>query len=445
MVACVHASTMAPTVKSFDYLPIIFSMNGIRPEPRTALIARGEVSWEDQFGFAHHAPARIEDRSVSGVCIRVKEPIGVGSTVNIKWRWDGFSGITKYCREDQGEYVIGIQRFTKDLQLSAPRLDPWRELTTSTVAQRPTVENKIAPNDQEDSRKENAKPSPKPENVPVISTAPPPTAVPEKVIGRRTEYKYSSHKSQSKEAGAPRSAKSQTKQPSPEKRSTHMATKWLDTALGRQKQEAPNGNTNDTPVPGNHPPRETAHPENIHADAMGMGPVKSQGDLQSTEDIYRAAGIMNPRMGYSINKVVEMLSSEHIRGMPTDAKRAGILMALDAAGVSVDEVLSDARLRHDALDEYEAEQREHFEEYRARKIESNAQIQAEMDRISSQYQERIDRNLEEVTQEKATFTRWQTMKEQEAERMMEAVGLCSKSAASETSSSSALALREVDK
>jgi hypothetical protein len=87
-------------------------MGAIKPEPRTALLARGEVSWEGADGSAHHEPAQIEDKSRSGVCIRVKTPIGVGTKVSIKWRWDAFSGITKYCRQDQGEYIIGIQRST---------------------------------------------------------------------------------------------------------------------------------------------------------------------------------------------------------------------------------------------------------------------------------------------------------------------------------------------
>jgi transcriptional regulator with XRE-family HTH domain len=118
-------------------------------------------------------------------------------------------------------------------------------------------------------------------------------------------------------------------------------------------------------------------------------------------------------------------------------------MALDAAGVSMEEVLRDATLRQEALDQYENDQRKYFEEYWERKIESNAQIQAELDRVSAQYQDRIDRNLEEVTQEKAAFTRWQRQKEQEAERMTEAVGLCAKTAAAEPTGGAVLAIREV--
>jgi hypothetical protein len=55
------------------------------------------------------------------------------------------------------------------------------------------------------------------------------------------------------------------------------------------------------------------------------------------EDIYSAAGITNPRGGYSVNKVVDMLHSEHIRGLSTEMmKRAAVLMALDAAGVTIE-------------------------------------------------------------------------------------------------------------
>jgi len=60
-------------------------------------------------------------------------------------------------------------------------------------------------------------------------------------------------------------------------------------------------------------------------------------ELLSVEDIYSAAGITNPRGGYSVNKVVDMLHSEHIRGLSTEMmKRAAVLMALDAAGVTIE-------------------------------------------------------------------------------------------------------------
>lgn len=403
-------------------------MSGIRAEPRTAILARGEVSWEDQNGTTHDAPTRIEDRSPSGACIRVKVPISVGSTVRIKSQWEGFSGITRYCRKDQDEYLLGIQRFAKDMQSSALRTEPVREGPATRVAP-PKIDEVTNPGSE-------------PATAPVPS-APVLVGVAKIDLVEKSNSKEFSREPHDTAPDNSAGSAPQAKSPSPDKGRTQMSTKWLDAALGRQKQGAPNGNAHGASVPGSHPPEEATASEKIHGSAIDTGSSKSHGDLQTMEDIYRAAGIMNPRMGYSITKVVEMLNSEHIRGLPIEAKRAAVLMALDAAGVSIKEVLRDATLRQEALDKYENDQRKHFEDYWARKIESNTQIQAELDRVSAEFQERINRNLDEVKQEKSAFTRWQALKEQEAERMTEAIGLCSKSPDSEPTAGSVPALREV--
>lgn len=141
--------------------------------------------------------------------------------------------------------------------------------------------------------------------------------------------------------------------------------------------------------------------EKSNQNAGTNGFAKLHGDMRSMADIYRAAGIMSPRMGYSISKVVEMISSDHMRGLPNEAKRAAVFMALDAASVSVEEVLRDATLRQEALNEYEAAQRKSFEEYWALKVEGNAQIQAELDRFVAQ-------NLEYASS--ATWMKWRSKK-----------------------------------
>ena len=150
------------------------------------------------------------------------------------------------------------------------------------------------------------------------------------------------------------------------------------------------------------------------------------------DDIYRAAGILAPRMGYSIRKVADMLASDHLRGVSDEMKRASILMALDAAGISVDEVLRDAAMRQSAINSYESDQWEHFEEYWAAKSAENSHIQSELERITAQYQERIKRNLDEIAREKVIFATWQTMKQQEAQRIGEAAGICSTPSLEET-------------
>ena len=109
----------------------------------------------------------------------------------------------------------------------------------------------------------------------------------------------------------------QTPSPAKEfgKENTDMASKWLDTAFKRQKQEAPNGNSNGTHAPDHRAPLDMAAKASLRSDDGVNGRPRQQGDLPPMEDIYRAAGIMTPRMGYSITKVVEMINSDYMRGL----------------------------------------------------------------------------------------------------------------------------------
>jgi hypothetical protein len=154
-------------------------------------------------------------------------------------------------------------------------------------------------------------------------------------------------------------------------------------------------------------------------------------DLSSIEDIYRAAGIMNLRGGYSINKVVEMLHSAHIRDLSKEMKRSAILMALDSAGAAIGQLQNDAQARQEALDSHELQQRKLVEAEWARKAEEITQIQAELEGIEAHYTARIGRNIEGVEREKATFAAWVTLKQQECQSIADAVELCLKSPVSE--------------
>lgn len=149
-------------------------------------------------------------------------------------------------------------------------------------------------------------------------------------------------------------------------------------------------------------------------------------DLLSYDDIYHAAGIMSPRSGYGIHKVVEMLNSQRIRELSADIKRASVLMALDAAGTSVDDVLQDATRRQQALDSYEAAQRKQLEEFEAQKSRENAQTEAEMERIRAHYAQRIQNNRDRVTREKETLRNWQMAMQHESQRISEVIELCRK-------------------
>jgi len=75
-------------------------------------MARAEATWVDSAGTACRIQGMLEDKSLRGACVRFKEPIGVGSSVTIKWHREEFVGIVKYCRKVASDYVVGIERAT---------------------------------------------------------------------------------------------------------------------------------------------------------------------------------------------------------------------------------------------------------------------------------------------------------------------------------------------
>ena len=203
-----------------------------------------------------------------------------------------------------------------------------------------------------------------------------------------------------------------------------MQTKWFPLSSWRAQSapvERANGvPTEPRPAPEDSKEMTTATPAN----SGNKGSVTLDSNWLTFEEVYRSGGIKTPRLGYSICKIVEMLHNEHIRHLPTETKRASVLMALDAAAVPVDEVLQDASVRQRALNSYEAIQQKHLEEYEAHKAQENRAIQAEMDRVTAEYLERINRNLDEVAHAKGAFHKWQMKKQHEIQQIAEAAALC---------------------
>ena len=162
---------------------------------------------------------------------------------------------------------------------------------------------------------------------------------------------------------------------------------------------------------------------NSHATEAPSG---QRGDLLSYEDIYRAAGIMSPGSGYGIHKVVDMMNSERLRDLSQEVKRSSVLMALDAAGISVDDLLTDAKRRQNALNAYESGQRKQFEDFEARKAQENTRIEEEMEKIRAHYAQRVQANLDQVAKEKDALRNWQMAMPHESQRIAEVIELCGK-------------------
>jgi hypothetical protein len=395
-------------------------MSAAMPELRTPVMTMVEASWEDSNGVAQSASARMEDKSRGGACIRIKTPIGVGSKLSVQWRFDQFSGTARYCRSEGREYLVGIQRDTSRTPIAnhgVPTNVPPQKSVKSGDPPLSTVKNESLPKRQESKPNEMSAAGPRAEPALTPPTPAFATAMAGGGSGHETDTTETRRIPQREKFATPRRTVS-TSEPSPKKKEAGnerkpMGHKWLELGPWHSKQDALSvsgdkgeasreGNSSIGSENENRAPLETQPTEKAPVRSARQVP-NFQVELLSVEDIYRSAGIMNPRRGYSINKVVDMLNSEHIRGLSKEMKQAAVLMALDAAGIAIDQVQQDAKARQVVLDSYEAAQKEQVEAVWARKAEEVVQIQAELESVKAHHLARISRNLEGVAREKATF------------------------------------------
>jgi len=147
----------------------------------------------------------------------------------------------------------------------------------------------------------------------------------------------------------------------------------------------------------------------------------AEGPRGDVSVVYESAKIDPPSHGYTVLKVADMLQSEHIRALPPDVKRKSVLVALDAAGVKIEDIVEDAVRRDRALDTYERVLEKHLEEARARTAAETQQIEAEIARVMADLKGRIEAARRQVEQEEREFQAWRAVKHREEEIIAQAV------------------------
>ena len=165
--------------------------------------------------------------------------------------------------------------------------------------------------------------------------------------------------------------------------------------------------------------REVQSPASAPGPVTGVPPV-----LESFDDIYTVSGIKDPGRSYTILKIADMVNSKHLADMTPEAKRNSLMMALEAAGAEIGDLLQDAVTRNRALDEYEEGQQDHIRKFEALKAEENNKLHAELENLTSQYMCRIQANSDLVAHEQDTFRGWQKRKQQESRRITDAATFC---------------------
>jgi len=131
-----------------------------------------------------------------------------------------------------------------------------------------------------------------------------------------------------------------------------------------------------------------------------------------------------PQIPCGILKVVEMVNSEHLAGLSLEAKRCAIMMALEAVGAGVEELLQDAVVRQRALNDQDKEQQDELRRFEEKKAEEGRKLQSELESLTSEYMARVHANADDVAREQDRFRACQRKRQQEAQQIAEAAAFC---------------------
>jgi hypothetical protein len=141
--------------------------------------------------------------------------------------------------------------------------------------------------------------------------------------------------------------------------------------------------------------------------------------LSSFEDIYHKSPIRpaTSTAAWDILKVAEMIHSEHLQGLSPSGKHSALMMALEAAGIAIEDMIQDAVERQRVLNEYEEAQRVRLEEFEKTKLQENARWAEELEAVCSQHRVRIAGAEREIERERTAFREWQERKDKEQRRI----------------------------
>ena len=146
-------------------------------------------------------------------------------------------------------------------------------------------------------------------------------------------------------------------------------------------------------------------------------------DVSDFAVVYKGASVQAPSHGYGVDRVAGMLAHESLAGLDKSVKASAVLAALDAAGVSIADVIHDGLLRYKALVAFEAAKELELQQVRPgneRRVET---LRAKVAAFEKEKQAEIDALTREAAGAVNILTRLQTRQRAEEERFHRTISL----------------------
>jgi hypothetical protein len=142
-------------------------------------------------------------------------------------------------------------------------------------------------------------------------------------------------------------------------------------------------------------------------------------DVQEFADVYAQADLPAPYRGYGVDKMAEILESKRLSALPREVRIAAVMASLEAASVSLPQVLKDAALRERALEAFVHAKEREAEALRHRNDARVLGLREEIESFVGEKNREIEALKRASDSAGSAFSQLQLRKRQEEERLRE--------------------------
>ena len=146
-------------------------------------------------------------------------------------------------------------------------------------------------------------------------------------------------------------------------------------------------------------------------------------DVADFATVYKGASVQAPSHGYGIERIAGMLAHKSLAGLDKSVKASAVLAALDAASVSVHDVIHDGLSRYKALVAFEAAKDLELHQLRPRNERRIEELKAASEAFQKKKHAEIDALTRESAGAVASLTRLKTRQRGEEERFHRTISL----------------------